>query len=100
VARTAAFTTLVLAQLFNALNARSATTSAFSRLFSNPWLWGSIGLTVVLQVLVVYLPFLQTAFGSAALGPVHWAVCVAMASVVLWVDEARKLVLRARDARA
>ena len=42
VARTAGFTTLVLAQLLNALNARSETTSAFHGLFTNKWLWGAI----------------------------------------------------------
>ena len=100
VARTAAFTTLVLAQLFNAFNARSETTTAFARVFSNPWLWAAVGLTAVLQVLVVSVPFLQTAFGTAALAPVHWLACLALASVVLWVEEVRKLVLRSRDARA
>ena len=95
VARTAGFTTLVLAQLFNALNSRSETSSAFHRLFVNPWLWGALALGVVLQVLVVELPLLQEAFGTASLDLTHWAVCVAMASVVLWFDEGRKLVLRA-----
>lgn len=38
-ARTAAFTVLVLAQLFNAFNARSETDSAFDGLFENMWLW-------------------------------------------------------------
>ena len=38
-------------------------------------------------------------FYTAALAPRHWAVCVAMASLVLWVEEIRKLVLRALDAR-
>ncbi len=94
VARTAGFTTLVLAQLFNALNARSETTSAFHGLFTNRWLWGALALSAVLQVAVVEVPFLQVAFGTAALDPVHWAVCVALASVVLWYDEVRKLVLR------
>ena len=41
-ARTMAFTTLVLAQLFNCFNARSDRTSAFHRLFTNPLLWGAI----------------------------------------------------------
>ncbi|MEA5116678.1 MAG: cation-translocating P-type ATPase [Propionicimonas sp.] len=96
VARTAGFTTLVIAQLFNALNARSETTTAFSHLFSNHWLWGAIGLAVVLQVAVVELPPLQAAFGTASLDAVHWLVCVGMASAVLWFDELRKLVLRHR----
>ncbi len=95
VARTAGFTTLVFAQLFNTLNARSATTSAFHHLFVNPWLWASLGLAVVLQLVVVELPLLQTAFGTASLDAAHWFICVAMASVVLWAEELRKLVLRA-----
>ncbi|WP_229116443.1 cation-translocating P-type ATPase [Parenemella sanctibonifatiensis] len=95
-ARTAAFTTLVFAQLFNALNSRSETTSAFHRLFSNRWLWGSVALAVVLQVAVVEVPFLQTAFGTTSLDLAHWAIAVGMSSLVLWVDEIRKVVLRRR----
>ena len=95
-ARTAAFSTLVLAQLFNTLNSRSETVSAFSHLFVNKWLWGAIGLTLVLQVAVVEAPFLQAAFSTTSLDAVHWAVVVAMASLVLWADELRKLVARAR----
>ena len=94
-ARTAAFTTLVLAQLFNALNSRSERVSAFHRLFSNRWLWAAIAFGVVTQVLVVHVPVLQVAFGTAPLDLVHWAVAVGMASLVLWVEELRKLVRRA-----
>ncbi|MEO7588811.1 MAG: cation-translocating P-type ATPase [Arachnia sp.] len=96
VARTAGFTTLVFAQLFNALNARSDTTSAFTGLFTNKWLWASIVLGVVLQVAVVEVPFLQVAFGTASLDPAHWAAATAMASVVLWSEELVKLVRRFR----
>lgn len=96
VARTAGFTTLVFAQLFNAFNARSETASAFRSLFSNRWLWGAIALGVALQIAVVHVPFLQTAFGTAPLDLVHWAACIALASVVLWYDEIRKIILRAR----
>jgi Ca2+-transporting ATPase len=94
VARTAGFTTLVLAQMFNALNSRSETSSAFHHLLTNKWLWGSILLGAGLQVAVVEIPFLQAAFSTAPLDLVHWAVCVAMASLVLWVDELRKLIGR------
>jgi Ca2+-transporting ATPase len=93
-ARTAGFTTLVLAQLFNALSSRSATQSAFHRMFRNPWLWGAIGLVVVLQVAVVQLPFMQAAFTTDPLSGRQWLVCVAMASVVLWAQEVVKLVER------
>jgi P-type Ca2+ transporter type 2C len=99
VARTAGFTTLVLAQLFNAFNSRSETTSAFHRLLVNKWLWGAVLLAAALQVAVVEVPFLQTAFGTASLGLAHWGVAVAMASVVLWFDELRKLIWRLRNDR-
>ena len=95
-ARTAAFTTLVFAQLFNTLNSRSETVSAFRHLFVNKWLWASIALAIVLQVAVVEVPFLQAAFTTAPLDLMHWVVVVVMASLVLWVDEIRKLIMRAR----
>ncbi|WP_404463814.1 cation-translocating P-type ATPase [Micrococcus antarcticus] len=97
-AQTCAFTTLVLAQLFNALNSRSETTSAFHRMFHNRWLWAAIAFGVLSQVLVVHVPFLQTAFGTTALDAGQWLMCLGLASVVLWFDELRKLVLRARGA--
>ncbi len=95
VARTAGFTTLVFVQLFNTLNARSALSSAFRHLFVNRWLWASLGLAVLLQLAVVELPLLQTAFGTASLDVWHWAICLGMASVVLWAEELRKVLLRA-----
>ena len=95
-ARTAAFTTLVLAQLFNTLNSRSETVSAFSHLLVNRWLWGAIALGVAAQIAVVEVPLLQAAFSTSSLDAVHWGVTVAMASLVLWFDEARKAVRRMR----
>jgi magnesium-transporting ATPase (P-type) len=98
-ARTAAFTVLVLAQLFNCFNARSETSSAFSRLFVNPWLWAAVALSLALQVAVVHLPVLNLAFGTVPLTADQWGICAAMASVVLWFSELRKLVYRAWQRR-
>lgn len=94
-ARTMAFTTLVFAQLFNCFNARSDRTSAFHRLFTNPLLWGAIALSVVLQIAVVQLSFLNDAFGTAPLPLEDWLLCTTLASVVLWAGEAKKLLERA-----
>jgi magnesium-transporting ATPase (P-type) len=93
-ARTMAFTTLVLAQLYNCFNARSDRTSAFHQLFTNRWLWGAIALSLALQVAVVQLSFLNKAFGTTPLTVVDWLICFGLASVVLWADEAKKLVER------
>ena len=93
-ARTAAFTVLVLTQLFNCFNARSETASAFRALFSNHWLWAAVGLSAALQAAVVHLPFLNLAFGTVPLSAGQWGLCVAMASGVLWFSEVRKLLRR------
>jgi magnesium-transporting ATPase (P-type) len=95
-ARTAAFTVLVLAQLFNCLCARSDHASAARQLFANHWLWGTIVLSAALQVAVVHLPFLNLAFGTVPLSVTQWAVCLAMASGVLVASELFKALRRAR----
>ena len=95
-ARTAGFTVLVFAQLFNCFNARSDSVSAFIRPFVNRWLWGAVALSVLLQVAVVSMPLLNTAFGTTPLEPADWLLCVAMGSLILWYSELRKWLNRVR----
>jgi len=96
--RTLAFTTLVFFQLFNVFNARSESHSAFHEPFSNPWIWVAVGLSVALQVAVVYVPILQAAFQTTPLSLLDWAVCLAVSSMVLWPIEVLKWVARRRAA--
>ena len=63
------------------------------------WLWGAIGFSLLLQVAVVQLGFLNLAFGTAPLEFNQWLLCATMASVVLWYSELRKLVSRAMRRR-
>ncbi|MFN4294975.1 MAG: cation-translocating P-type ATPase, partial [Thermoflexales bacterium] len=93
-ARTMAFTTLVLFQLFNVFNARSDRESVFRGLFRNPWLWFAVAVSLVLQALVVHAPFLQRPFGTVALSPGDWLVCIAVAGSVIWTRELFKFVAR------
>jgi Ca2+-transporting ATPase len=92
--RTMAFTTLMLFQMFNVFNARSDTHSAFYELFHNVWLWGAVALSLLLQVAVIYVPFLQSAFSTVPLRASDWLTCVLVASSVLWVREVAKAVRR------
>jgi magnesium-transporting ATPase (P-type) len=96
-ARTMLFTTVVLAQIFNAFNARSDRVSAFVRPFENRLLWLSAVVTVALQVAVVHLGALNTAFDTVPLDLRRWGLCLALASVVLVAAELRKLVVRVRS---
>ncbi len=96
-AQTMAFTTVVLYSLFVVFNARSDKQSAFIGLFSNKWLWGAVLLSFLLQVAVVYIPFLQQAFSTVNLSLSDWLLCAAVASSVLWLRELSKIVIRARE---
>ena len=93
-AQTMAFTTLVFFSLFTVFNARSDERSAFIGLFSNKWLWGAVVLSLLLQVAVVYVPFLQQAFSTVSLTFGDWLRCAAVASSVLWLRELSKLITR------
>src|SRR5690606_40883745 len=88
------FNTIVLLSLFNVFNARSDQRSAFRELASNGWLWGAVLLSVVLQLAVIYVPFLQRAFSTVALDLGDWLLCTAVASSVLWLRELGKLAAR------
>ena len=94
-ARTAGFTVLVFTQLYNCFNARSDTASAFHRLFVNPWLWGAVALSLLLQIAVVEVDILNVAFGTVPLTFDQWVLCAAMGSAVLWFRELSKLANRA-----
>jgi Ca2+-transporting ATPase len=93
-ARTMAFTTLMMYQLFDVYNCRSRRRSAFVGLFDNKWLFVAIAFALGTHVLVVYVPFLQTAFHTVPLSGTDWAVAAAVSSSLLIGMEVAKTVLR------
>ena len=100
-ALTMAFTTFVLFQLFNALNARSDVATALHRdSLRNRSLWLALGAVLALQVIAVHFGPVQRIFGTTSFSAGDWVLCLAVASTVLWAEELRKLVVRRRsDAR-
>jgi Ca2+-transporting ATPase len=99
-ARTMAFTTLMMFQLFNAFNCRSSWRSAFSGLTENMWLVAAVLLSLVMHVVVIYVPFMQTAFHTVALSAGDWVIATAVAATLLVIMELVKAVLRGRMAAA
>jgi len=93
-AQTMTFTTLVCFSLFTVFIARSDEESTFKGLFTNNWLWAAVGLAVILQALVIYVPLLQQAFSTVSLSPGDWLQCALVGSSVLWLSEIRKAVIR------
>ncbi len=95
-ALTLAFTTFVLFQFFNVFNARAETGSAFNRyFFHNRMLWLALTCALALQVAVVHWAPAQAIFDTTHLSAADWALAAAVASSVLLLEEARKLVARA-----
>jgi len=99
-ARTLAFHTLVLYQLFDVLCVRSDERSLLHGLFANAWLWFSIAVCVAAQFAVLYVPTLQRGFGTVPLDAMDWLVCTAVAATVVVARELLKAVFRAADRRA
>jgi magnesium-transporting ATPase (P-type) len=98
--RTEVFTLVATTQWFNMLNCQSATASALrGGLLRNPWLVGGLALAVLLQALVLYAPPLNAMFHTQPLPAATLWPLLALASTVLWVEEARKLVVRAGQRR-
>lgn len=96
-AQTETFTVLAVCQWFNVLNCRSDRRSALSlSLLRNPWLIGGLVLGNLLQAAVVFVPALNELFHTVPLDLQEVLAIGAVASLVLWVEEARKLVVRRR----
>jgi Ca2+-transporting ATPase len=94
-ALTMAFTTFVLFQLFNVFNARNETGSAFNaQFFGNRMLWVSLGAALLLQMLATQWGPATQLFGTTGMGWADWGVAAGVASSILLLEEARKLVLR------
>ncbi len=95
--QTMVFTTLALAQMAHVLAIRSERRSLFQQgLFSNKWMVAAVSSTVLLQLAVVYVPFLQRMFDTRALSPRQLLLTAGVASLVFVAVELEKMIRRAR----
>jgi len=98
--QTVLFTTLIFAQLAVALEARAEEDSLFRiGLGSNPSMLLAIGLTVLLQLGVVYTAFGQNVFSTQPLSAADFGVALVAALVLLAIIELAKAGLRRRGRR-
>jgi Ca2+-transporting ATPase len=89
-AMTMTFVLLVLIQFFKAYNFRSDRHSVLNKPFANKWLNLAVSWELVLLALIVYLPFLHTAFSTYALSLVDCLIVFVLAFSVMPVLEAAK----------
>lgn len=94
-AMTMTFIVLSVSQLAHALNQRSNTDSVFKHgQGHNPYLWGAIGVSLVIVALVVFVPPLQGFFNLTNLTWQEWLVSIALSLFPLLAVEVYKLVGR------
>nr|RPJ63817.1 MAG: hypothetical protein EHM12_01360 [Dehalococcoidia bacterium] len=92
-AQTLAFCTMVVFEWFRAFNARSDEHTIFKLgFFRNRWLLLSIGVAIVLQLAVVYLPFMQIAFKTVPLSIDKWGIAILAGGSMFVIEETRKVV--------
>jgi Ca2+-transporting ATPase len=97
--QTMVFTVLCFGQMGNALAVRSEKESLFKQgLLSNTPLLGAVLLTVLLQLAIIYVPFLHPIFKTGALSAGELAAALTISSSVFWLVEIEKWVKRRRDA--
>jgi len=95
VAETMAFATLSLCELLRAYTVRSERTSVFKLgIFSNKYMQYAVGLSLVLLMLVVNLPFLQPVFNTHFLSLTEWSVVLGFALIPAISEEITKAFLR------
>ncbi|MBD3813484.1 MAG: cation transporting ATPase C-terminal domain-containing protein, partial [Betaproteobacteria bacterium] len=89
------FTVLTLSQLGHVLAIRSERESLFTQgVLSNATLTGALLLTVVLQMAVLYVPWLNPIFKTEPLSLGELAACLALSSVVFVGVEIEKALVR------
>jgi magnesium-transporting ATPase (P-type) len=94
-AQTLTFTAFVVFQMFSVFSCISLNRSAFrSYVGKNPVLVIAVAASLLMQLLVVYLPFLNGPFHTVPLGLSDWALILGSGALVLCVEEVRKGVVR------
>jgi Ca2+-transporting ATPase len=98
--QTMVFTVLTLSQMGHVLAIRSELASLVSsRFFANRALLGAVGLTIALQLAIIYIPALNPIFKTVPLGAADLAICLVLSSVVAGLVEIEKW-FRRRAARS
>jgi magnesium-transporting ATPase (P-type) len=82
IARTVAFTSIVMLEMVRVTMVRSQYKLS---LFSNPYLIGAVMLSVLLQIAVVYVPVMNLVFKTTALSLHHWTYIAAVMAILFLI---------------
>lgn len=83
-AQTMTFTTLIVLELVKVQMIRSQYGLS---LFSNPWVIYALGISFLLQLFILYVPYLKIVFSVTALHPIHWLIIGLITLVTWWLGK-------------
>lgn len=93
--KTMVFTTLCLAQMGHAVAIRSNTQLTIEmNPLTNPFVWGAVIVTTVLQLMLIYVPPLRAFFGTHILSGYELAICLGFSALMFVWIELEKLFIR------
>jgi Ca2+-transporting ATPase len=99
-AETMAFVALALAELPIAYTSRSERYPLIKLgVFSNKWMQRAVGLSIVLILAVIYVPFLQEAFDTVALTLNEWLILLPLIAIPAATAEISKFFVRRSEKR-
>jgi Ca2+-transporting ATPase len=97
-ARTLAFLTIALFQLWHVLAIHIERETVLSRrFFVNPYLLGAVAVSLILQLAVIYLPPLAAVFHTVPLPLSEMLLCILVASSVFFAVEIEKTIIRRKE---
>lgn len=87
-AMTVAFTLFVVYQLFNAYNCKANSES------SSKYLYLGIALSLILQILIIYIPQLQIIFKTTSIGLMDWIIIIVVAFTIIITEKVMNKVIK------
>ncbi len=94
---TMAFLTMSMAEIFHSFNMRSQRKSIFQMPHQNKYLWGAAALSLILTLVVLYVPFLQKAFSFEHISLFEYAIALMLAFMIIPLVECVKAIQRVFD---
>ncbi|MFD1429597.1 HAD-IC family P-type ATPase [Lacticaseibacillus mingshuiensis] len=83
---------VILGKIFYLFNIRTKAPAFSKQLFTNPMAYAIIGLMMVLQLILTYVPFMQNVMGTSGMSLREWGIAIAIGFIVLVVTEIDKLI--------
>jgi Ca2+-transporting ATPase len=91
--QTMTFTVLCFSQLGHVMAIRSSHRSTFAiGVFSNKPMIIALAITVMLQLMIIYVPFFNDIFKTKPLSLIEWLITIGLSSIVFWAVELEKVI--------